>query len=77
MKNFKEEELIMYIYNDCPPELTAAINQAIKEDAALNKRVITLKKTAEQLNRLKLKAPSPKTIQAILDYAAKSAKKED
>ncbi len=67
----------MYIYKDCPPALTAAIDQAIKEDAALNERVVTLKKTAEQLDRLKLKSPSPKTIQAILDYAAKSAKKED
>ncbi|MBH2003448.1 MAG: hypothetical protein I8H66_02060 [Sphingobacteriia bacterium] len=77
MKNFKEEELIMYIYNDCPPELTAAINQAIKEDAALNDKIVTLKRTAEQLDRLKLKSPSPKIIQAILDYAAKSARKQD
>ncbi len=67
----------MYIYNDCPPELTAAINQAIKEDAALNDKIVTLKRTAEQLDRLKLKSPSPKIIQAILDYAAKSARKQD
>ncbi|KAF0242130.1 MAG: hypothetical protein Q8K64_02720 [Sediminibacterium sp.] len=75
MKNFKEEELIMYVYNDCKPELTAAINQAIKEDNALKERVDTLKRSIDQLNKLKLKSPSKKSITAILKYAAAANKK--
>ena len=75
MKNFKEEELIMYVYNDCKPELTAAINQAIKEDNALKERVDTLKRSIDQLNKLKLKSPSKKSITAILKYAAAVNKK--
>lgn len=75
MKNFKEEELIMYVYNDCKPELTAAIDKAMKEDNTLLNKVNNLKRLAKQLNKLKLTAPSPKSISAILKYAAAANKK--
>ncbi len=76
MKNFKEEELIMYVYKDCTPELTAAIDQAIKEDSTLKDQVETLKRSVAQLNKLKLVSPSKQSIKAILEYAAKSQQKE-
>lgn len=71
MKNFKEEELIMYVYQDCTPELTKAIDKAIIEDAELKKQVESLQRTKDQLDKLKLKSPSKKSIKAILDYAKK------
>ncbi len=77
MKKFKEEELIMYLYNDCTPALTAAINQAIKEDEALNNQVETFKRSIEQIDKLKLKSPSQKSIKAIMNYAALSLKKDN
>ena len=76
MKNFKEEELIMYVYKDCTPELTAAIDLAIKEDSALKDQVETLKRSVAQLSKLKLVSPSRQSIKAILDYAARSQHKE-
>ncbi|MEN9457592.1 MAG: hypothetical protein RL135_153 [Bacteroidota bacterium] len=73
MKNFKEEELIMYVYQDCTPELSKAIDKAILEDAELKKQVETLQRSKDQLDKLKLKSPSKKSIKAILDYAKKRA----
>ncbi len=77
MKKFKEEELIMYVYKDCPPALTAAINKAIKEDENLKDQVETLKRSIEQLDKLQLISPSKKSIKAIMDYAALSLKKDN
>lgn len=74
MKNFKEEELIMYVYQDCTPELTKAIDKAILEDAEIKKQVETLQRSKDQLDKLKLKSPSKKSIKAILDYARKNNK---
>lgn len=71
MKHFKEEELIMYVYQDCTPELTQAIDTAILEDAELKKQVALLQRSKDQLDKLKLKSPSKKSIKAILDYARK------
>ena len=74
MKNFKEEELIMYLYKDCTPQLSAAINKAIQEDIKLKERVETLLKSIEQLDLLKLKSPSKQSIKAILNYAKEGKK---
>ena len=73
MKNFKEEELIMYVYQDCTPELTKAIDKAILEDAELKKQVETLQRSKDQLDKLKLKKKKKKSIKAIMDYAKKRA----
>ncbi len=66
----------MYVYNDCTPALTAAINKAIEENTALDDRIETLKRSVQQLDHLKLKAPSKKSISAILKYAAEAMKKD-
>ncbi len=74
MKNFKEEDLIMYVYKDCTPELTAAISKAVEEDAELKHRVNNIERSIEQLNLLQLKSPSKQSIKAILEYAKLSKK---
>lgn len=74
MNHFKEEELIMYLYNDCPSALSAAINKAIQDDADLKNRLDKLKRSMEQMDKVKLNAPSEETIKAIMEYAAKSVK---
>ena len=76
MKKIKKEDLMKYLYNDCPPELTNAINQAIKEDAELKDELELLKRSVQQLDQLKLKSPSKKSIKAIMQYASKSVKKD-
>lgn len=73
MKNFKEEELIMYLYKDSTPALNKAIEKAIQEDAELKQKVEILQRSKNQLDKVKLKSPSKKSIKAIMDYAKKRA----
>jgi hypothetical protein len=77
MKKFKEEDLILYLYKECPPKISAAIDAALaEEDLELKDRLQVLKRTIKQLDKLKLRSPSKNSIQTILRYAAeKSGKK--
>lgn len=72
MKKFKEEDLILYLYNECSPQLSAAIEAALEEeDLELKDRLQVLRRSIRQLDKLKLKSPSKQSIKAILAYAAK------
>ncbi len=69
MKKFKEEDLILYLYRDCSPKISAAIEAALEEDLELNDRLKLLRRTIRQLDKLKLKSPSKQSIKAILQHA--------
>ncbi|MES2006005.1 MAG: hypothetical protein V4450_15915 [Bacteroidota bacterium] len=72
MKKFKEEDLILYLYKDCSPKLSAAIEAALEDDdLELKDRLQVLRRTIRQLDKLKLKSPSKLSIKTILQYAAK------
>lgn len=77
MKKFKEEDLILYLYKECPPKISAAIDAALaEEDLELKNRLQVLQRTIKQLDKLKLRSPSKNSIQTILRYASeKSGKK--
>ena len=70
MKKFKEEDLILYLYKDCSPKLSAAIEEAMELDLELTNRLQVLGRTIQQLDKLKLKSPSKHSIKAILKHAA-------
>lgn len=69
MKKFKEEDLILYLYKDCSPKLSADIEEALELDLELNNRLQVLRRTIQQLDKLKLKSPSKQSIKAILKHA--------
>ncbi len=72
MKKFKEEDLILYLYKDCSPQLSAAIEAELEEEnLELKERLQVLRRSIRQLDKLKLKSPSKQSIKAILAYAAK------
>ncbi len=72
MKKFKEEDLILYLYNECSPQLSVAIEAALEEeDLELKDRLKVLRRSIRQLDKLKLKSPSKQSIKAILAYASK------
>lgn len=74
MKKFKEEDLILYLYKDASPGLSAAIEKALAEDdLELKDRLQLLQRTIKQLDKLKLRAPSKKSIKAIMEEARKKA----
>jgi hypothetical protein len=76
MKKIKEEDLILYLYNECTPRLRAAIEQALEEDIELRDRFQVLKRTLKQLDKLKLLSPSKPSIRAILKHARESSGKK-
>ncbi|MCW3088574.1 MAG: hypothetical protein JWQ78_1960, partial [Sediminibacterium sp.] len=45
MKKFREEDLILYLYKECPPKLAAAIEQAVADDLELKDRLEVLTRT--------------------------------
>ncbi len=64
---------MLYLYGEASPILKLAIDNAMKDDASLQKEINMLKRTKKQLDQLKNKdvSPSKKSIDAILKYAAK------
>ena len=76
MKKFKEEDLILYLYNDCSPQISAAIEEAETEDLVLKDRLQVLRRTIKQLDKLKLKSPSKQSIKAILKHAEDASGKK-
>lgn len=69
MKKFKEEDLILYLYQDCSPKMSDAIEEALEFDIELKDRLQVLRRTIRQLDKLKLKSPSKHSVKAILKHA--------
>lgn len=76
MKKIKEEDLILYLYNDCSPSLRAVIDQALEADLELKDRLAVLRRSIKQLDKLKLSSPSKQSIKAILKYATETPRKK-
>ena len=77
MKKFKEEDLILYLYKDCSPKLSAAIEAALaEEDIELKDRLQMLRRSIRQLDKLKLKSPSKQSVKAIVKYAEEINRKK-
>lgn len=76
MKKIKEEDLILYLYNECPPRLQAAIEEALEADIELRDRLAVLRRSQQQLNKLKLRSPAKKSIKAIMQHARNSTGKK-
>ena len=74
MKKFKEEDLILYLYKDCSPKMAAAIEEALELDLELQARLQVLRRTMKQLDKLKLKSPSKKSIKTIIEHANRSGR---
>lgn len=76
MKKIKEEDLILYLYNECSPRLKTAVEQALEEDITLQDRLEVLRRTIKQLDKLKLHSPSKQSLKTILKYAQEAARKK-
>lgn len=64
------EELVRYLYNETSEQKTATIEAALLTDWNLRETFEKLVCAQQNLNEAKL-SPSPKTINKILEYAAK------
>ena len=68
MSIFTPEDLILYLYQETSPEKTAAIQQALANDWALQEKFNVIKTSVEQLTT-EMYAPSAETVLNVLNYA--------
>ena len=71
MHSFTQEDLLLYMYDECSPEKTTAIREALLNDWALREMLNSLGEGQDNLDDIKL-SPRPQTIDNILQYAEKS-----
>jgi hypothetical protein len=76
MQSFTPEEILLYLYNDTSPEMTVAIEEALKKDWALREKLDVLKVSMNKLDKI-TESPRTEVVLNILNYARKKAKKQE
>ena len=65
-----------YLYKESSPELTAAIDAALKEDWMLREKLEVLRSSTNELDKVTV-APRMEVIMRVMDYARKTAVQEE
>jgi hypothetical protein len=68
MTLFTPEDLLLYLYKESSPELTVAIESALKENWMLREKLQVLQSSADELNRVTV-APRMEVILRVMNYA--------
>jgi len=68
MTNFTPEDLLLYLYKESTPQLTAAIRQALQLDWTLREKFNVLKTSMLRLDQIQ-QSPRTEAILNILTYA--------
>jgi hypothetical protein len=72
MTLFTPEDLLLYMYKESSPELTAAINSALNEDWTLREKLQELQSTVSDLDKVVV-APRMEVILRVMQYARETA----
>jgi hypothetical protein len=72
MTLFTPEDLLLYLYKESSPELTVAIETALKEDWMLREKLQVLQSSAEGLDKVTV-SPRAEVILKIMNYARETA----
>jgi len=75
MTLFTPEDLLRYLYKESSPELTLAIETALKEDWMLREKLEVLRTSADDLNTVTV-APRMEVIMRVMNYARRTAIQE-
>ena len=75
MTLFTPEDLLRYLYKESSPELTVAIETALKEDWMLRERLEILRSSTNELDSIVV-SPRMEVIQRVMNYARKTAVQE-
>ena len=73
MHNYSPEDLLLYLYKETSPEMTAGIDEALKNDWTLREKLAVIKTSMERLNSITL-SPRTEVILNVLKYAGKGRK---
>ena len=68
MSIFTPEDLLLYLYKETSPEQNAAIEAALKNDWALNEKLLTLQESITELAQ-PLESPRMEVLLNVLNYA--------
>ena len=75
MTLFTPEDLLRYLYKESSPELTLAIEVALKEDWMLREKLQILGSSVTSLDKIVV-APRAEVVERVLNYARKTAIQE-
>jgi hypothetical protein len=75
MLNFTPEDLLMYLYKECSPQQTAAIEEALQKDWTLREKLAVLKTSMQRLDKIKV-APRTEVVLNVLNYAREKSTEE-
>ncbi|HTI11153.1 MAG TPA: hypothetical protein VL832_21425 [Puia sp.] len=72
MTLFTPEDLLLFLYKESSPELTVAIESALKEDWMLREKLQVLQSSADGLNKVTV-SPRMEVILRVMNYARETA----
>ena len=75
MTNFTPEELLLYLYKESAPQLTAQIRQAIDTDWTLREKLSVLESSIKSLEKIR-ETPRTESVLQVLNYAKESFAEE-
>ena len=75
MTLFTPEDLLRYLYKESSPELTLAIEVALKEDWMLREKLQILGSSVTSLDKIVV-APRAEVVERVLNYARRTAVQE-
>jgi hypothetical protein len=73
MHSYSPEDLLLYLYKETSPEMTAGIEEALEKDWTLREKLTVLKTSMERLKSITI-SPRTEVILNILKYAGKGEK---
>ena len=73
MYNYTPEEILLYLYKESSPELTAAIEEELQKNWSLREKMEVMKKAMERLNNITV-SPRTEVVLNVLRYAAANEK---
>jgi hypothetical protein len=68
MSLFTPEDLLLYLYKESSPELTTAVEAALKEDWTLREKLQVIQSSVNELDKVTV-SPRMEVILRVMDYA--------
>jgi len=75
MPLFTPEDLLLFLYKESSPDLTAAIESALKEDWMLREKLQVLQSSADELDKVTV-SPRMEVILRVMNYARETSIEE-
>ena len=75
MTKFTPEDLLLYLYKESSPKMTAAIEAALKLDWTLREKLSVLKASMQRLDKI-VEAPRTEVVLNVLNYAREHSAEE-